>query len=1101
GEIYFLKFGGDGSGQVFKLSRTTSVIPDPPALLSQVGAFTDLTTLVTIPGLIPYDVNAPLWSDGAAKSRWVAVPTNNAGTGTILFSPTNDWQFPAGTVFVKHFELPLNETNPAVRTRLETRFLVRDASGGVYGVTYKWRPDGSDADLLTTAATNTYNLMAAGGLVRTQAWYFPGRLDCLACHNANAHGVLGLKTHQLNGNLTYPQTGQTDNQLRTWGHLGLFSGNFAEAKIGGYPHSWNLTNTTQSLVTRVRSYIDANCSHCHRPGGQRANFDARFTTPLEQQNLIYGPVFDNVNDATDRVIRPQDLVHSLMLNRASRVGTLQMPPIAKNLVDAKAMDLLTNWINSLSTGPGVFLSLTNPTALVAGPFLVNVTFTEPVAGINASQFLISNGQVSAVTGSGATYSVWITPGVKGAVTVQFGASQLTGNAGQPNYASNPLTVTYDPLNASLVTWLPFDEGLGSTAADASGYGNTGHLLNFLPTAWINGVNGNALYYDGISDYVQIANPITPGFTICCWINTTQQFPQVDPTYNGTGIIWADVGGAANDFILGGTRSAGGINRLSFFAGGSETTVSGVPPINTGQWVHLAVTRDASTGTIKLYVNGVLDGSGVGGTNLLNANAIVNIGGNTLDGHFFNGAIDDVRFYSRVLSASELGTLLPGAPPSVSLTTPKLLVTNMFTVTATFNNLVGGLTAAGILVQNGRVSSVSGNGGIYNFSVLPNAPGPVTLQLSAGAAYDANNNPSQASLPLVVTAVDPAIPLSGLAGCWNFDETNNTSALDTSGNGNHGLLQNLSNSNRVAGIWGSAMAFNGTNSYVSFTNTLGGSFSVSFWLQTTQSYQQTDNTFAGTGLFWADVSGAHNDYVLGATRSAAGLNRLSFFTGGPDSSMNGTKNIATGRWEHVAMTRNQLTGERRLYFNGLLDITSPGGTNLLLDNPRVSLGGNTLDGRYFQGKLDEVRAYNRVLSDAEVAALAGAGGYLTWAASALPNATAAQSSAAADPDGDGMPNLLEYAFDTNPGLAEASPFAISRNNGSVQLSYPRRTGFSGLAYAVYQSADMVHWAPLDSGAFSETTLPVTGRNLEIVTDRLMNLNQQAYFRIQVQAVGQ
>ena len=229
--------------------------------------------------------------------------------------------------------------------------------------------------------------------------------------------------------------------------------------------------------------------------------------------------------------------------------------------------------------------------------------------------------------------------------------------------------------------------------------------------------------------------------------------------------------------------------------------------------------------------------------------------------------------------------------------------------------------------------------------------------------------------------------------------------------------------------------------------------------------------------------------------------LSFFTGGPDSSMNGTKNIATGRWEHVAMTRNQLTGERRLYFNGLLDITSPGGTNLLLDNPRVSLGGNTLDGRYFQGKLDEVRAYNRVLSDAEVAALAGAGGYLTWAASALPNATAAQSSAAADPDGDGMPNLLEYAFDTNPGLAEASPFAISRNNGSVQLSYPRRTGFSGLAYAVYQSADMVHWAPLDSGAFSETTLPVTGRNLEIVTDRLMNLNQQAYFRIQVQAVGQ
>ncbi len=208
GEIYFLKFGGDGGGQVFKLSRTTIVVPDPPALLSQVGAFTNLATLAPAPGLIPYNVNTPLWSDGAAKQRWMAVPsdgTNNTAAGKIVFSPTNDWQFPAGTVFIKQFNLPLDENNPAVTTRLETRFLVRDQNGGVYGVTYKWRPDGSDADLLLTGDSADYNITTVSNTVRTQHWSFPSRLDCLTCHNANAHGVLGVKTHQLNGNLTYSQ--------------------------------------------------------------------------------------------------------------------------------------------------------------------------------------------------------------------------------------------------------------------------------------------------------------------------------------------------------------------------------------------------------------------------------------------------------------------------------------------------------------------------------------------------------------------------------------------------------------------------------------------------------------------------------------------------------------------------------------------------------------------------------------------------------------------------------------------------------------------------------------------------------------------------------
>src|SRR5690606_21962352 len=99
--------------------------------------------------LIPYSLNAPFWSDGAIKSRWAAIPD---GT-TVSFYPTGDWQFPTGSVLVKHFELASDDTNPAARRRIETRLLVKMASGGSYGATYKWRADNSDADLMDAGVT------------------------------------------------------------------------------------------------------------------------------------------------------------------------------------------------------------------------------------------------------------------------------------------------------------------------------------------------------------------------------------------------------------------------------------------------------------------------------------------------------------------------------------------------------------------------------------------------------------------------------------------------------------------------------------------------------------------------------------------------------------------------------------------------------------------------------------------------------------------------------------------------------------------------------------------------------------------------------------
>jgi uncharacterized repeat protein (TIGR03806 family) len=308
-----------------------------PPLLSQTGVFSDTPKRIASPGLIPYDLNVAFWSDGADKSRLIAVPA-----GRILFSPSGEWRFPAGTVFVKNFDLGSDPANSGASRRLETRVLVRDSKGGVYGALYKWRPDGSDADLLSTSATET---------IQGQTWYYPSRQDCLTCHTAGAGGVLGVKTRQLNRPFTYP-SGVADNELRTWNHLGLFAPAFRDEEVRNFAALAASNDTTRSLTDRARSYLDANCAQCHRPGGTVANFDARYDTPLEKQALINGPVLIDQGIDRPRVISPHDIWRSIAYMRMDTVGDIRMPPLARETVDQKGVQLLGEWINSMP-GPTV----------------------------------------------------------------------------------------------------------------------------------------------------------------------------------------------------------------------------------------------------------------------------------------------------------------------------------------------------------------------------------------------------------------------------------------------------------------------------------------------------------------------------------------------------------------------------------------------------------------------------------------------------------------------------------------------------------------------------------------------------------------------------
>jgi uncharacterized repeat protein (TIGR03806 family) len=328
--------------------RGLNVPLDPaglPPRLSQTGLFATLSDLTPSAGLVPYTVNSPLWSDGAKKLRWVAL----SGGERIGFVKTGEWSFPRGTIFIKHFELAIDETQPTVVRRLETRLLVVDGSGGGYGATYRWTKDETDAALLgSDGATEEITIKTASGS-RSQVWSYPSRDDCLKCHTINAGFVLGPKARQLNGEYRYPSTGITDNQLRTWGYLGMLKPAPVESQIAGLDRLIPIGDHSAPLQDRVRSYLDANCQHCHRPGANiPAAFDARFDTPLARQNLLEAPtVSDTLGIIRPRLVAGNDVARSLLYQRMVQVERFKMPPLARNQVDEEAARLLKAWIESL----------------------------------------------------------------------------------------------------------------------------------------------------------------------------------------------------------------------------------------------------------------------------------------------------------------------------------------------------------------------------------------------------------------------------------------------------------------------------------------------------------------------------------------------------------------------------------------------------------------------------------------------------------------------------------------------------------------------------------------------------------------------------------
>jgi uncharacterized repeat protein (TIGR03806 family) len=313
------------------IPSTPSPTPDPfPQHLSDTGCVDPSDSTKPAAGLIPYDVNTPLWSDGADKERYFGLPDGQ----TITITPDQDFDLPIGSVAMKTFSVN--------GQRVETRLFMRHSDGGWAGYSYMWDDDGKDATLLPAGATKPL----AGG----QTWTYPSRSQCISCHSEAAGGTIGLETAQLNRDEVYTSTNRQSNQLATLDHIGMFS-----APLGMDPSAepkLSPDDSTDPIDARARSYLHANCAHCHRPnGGGQGTMDLRYQETLFQTMTCNAPNTQGLIGTATDIIAAGDPTMSIMSLRVHATDSKRMPPVAVSITDPVGSQLIDDWITQLTTCP------------------------------------------------------------------------------------------------------------------------------------------------------------------------------------------------------------------------------------------------------------------------------------------------------------------------------------------------------------------------------------------------------------------------------------------------------------------------------------------------------------------------------------------------------------------------------------------------------------------------------------------------------------------------------------------------------------------------------------------------------------------------------
>jgi uncharacterized repeat protein (TIGR03806 family) len=340
--VLLLAASGCGS----RAAHQATLTPEPARpfeKLSQYALFAgDAAAQVPAEGVIPYDLNSPLFSDYAEKYRFVKLPPGTQATyrDDVVF------EFPVGAVIAKTFAYPRDARDPSKGRRLiETRILKHESDGWV-GLPYVWDNAQTEATLDIAGDTVDVSWVHTDGHTRTNNYIIPNSNQCKGCHKSGeALTPIGPKAHHLNREFAYREG--KENQLTHWSRRG--------ALVGAPPPDqaprlavWD-DPKSGTLDARARAWLEINCAHCHNPEGPARNSGLDLLASQRNQTtfgVFKPPVAAGIGSGgLEYDIVPGKPDKSILAYRiASTHPGVMMPELGKRLVHEEGVALIRRWI-------------------------------------------------------------------------------------------------------------------------------------------------------------------------------------------------------------------------------------------------------------------------------------------------------------------------------------------------------------------------------------------------------------------------------------------------------------------------------------------------------------------------------------------------------------------------------------------------------------------------------------------------------------------------------------------------------------------------------------------------------------------------------------
>jgi methionine-rich copper-binding protein CopC len=417
---------------------------------------------------------------------------------------------------------------------------------------------------------------------------------------------------------------------------------------------------------------------------------------------------------------------------------------------------------SVITAPAANASLT-----VGSTVTITGTATDAGGGVVAGVEVSVDGGLTwhpAVMGGAAATTVswsytWV-PITPGPIVLKSRATDDSANIEIPS-AGVTVRVSYQPTSTTgLVAAYSFDEGSGSTVADASGHGNTGTISG---ATWTTGVFGNALSFNGTNSWVTVNSAsslnLTSGMTLEAWVKPTAA------STNWTAVMLKERTGGL-DYALYATDGANQPPGGYIDSSNTDFDSKGLSLLPVNSWSFLTATYDGSN--LDLYVNGrLVTVQSVTGA-IITSTGVLRIGGDSIWGEYFQGLIDNIRIYNRALNVGEIlsdlstpvGGTLETVPPSGSITSPGngATVSGVTTLTANAldNVMVSGVQFRLNGVNLGSVDTAAPYSFAWNTAAVPNGTYTISAVVSdmagntttLGGVTVTVNNPPDTTPPTV-----------------------------------------------------------------------------------------------------------------------------------------------------------------------------------------------------------------------------------------------------------------------------------------------------------------------------------------------------------------